>query len=331
MIFADFSNVSFGILIPIAMGIMYLGYRKRKQGLNAVVNAALWSRVVPTLHYGRRVFRYGLWILALVFMVFSLMRPQYGLKFETITRKGQDIFIALDTSKSMLAQDMGSSRFDYAKQEIKGFIENLRGDRVGLIAFSGDAFIQCPLTLDYSALNLFLDDLQVGSVPVPGTDIATAIKTTRLAFDKTSKLKKKILVIISDGESFENDPVRSAEVAAENGVVIYTVSIGSLSGEPIPLTSQGFKKDKANQIVLSKADHSLMSQVAQKTGGQFFIARSYGVLDSVYKAISQIEKQSLEDKLYQSYKDQYQPLLFIVFLALLIELLVPDRFGGRKS
>ena len=313
------------------MGVMYVGYRKRKAGLNAIVHSGLWSRVVPSLHYGRRVFRYSLWILALVFMVFAIMRPQYGLKFETITRRGQDIFIALDTSKSMLAQDIGSSRFDYAKQEIKGFIENLRGDRVGLIAFSGDAFIQCPLTLDYSAINLFLDDLRIGSVPIPGTDIATAIKKARLGFDKTSTLKKKILVIISDGESFENDPVKSAEVAAENGMVIYTVSIGSLSGEPIPVPQQGFKKDKQNQIVLSKADHGLMSKVAQKTGGEFFVARGYGVLDSVYKAISQIEKQSLEDKLYQSYKDQYQPLLLIVFLLLFVEFLVPDRLGGKPS
>jgi Ca-activated chloride channel family protein len=329
MIFADAHNTLYFISLPIAVVIFWIGYKKRKAGLSAIIHPQLWERVVPSIRLGRRFFRMGLWLLALTFIIVALLRPQYGLKYQTIQRKGQDIFIAIDTSKSMLAKDiMGMSRFDYAKQEIKGLIKNLKGDRVGLIIFSGDAFIQSPLTLDYGALNLFLDDIQVGSVPVPGTDIATAIKTARLSFEKTSKLKKKILVIISDGESFENDPIKSAEVASKGGIIIYTVSLGSITGEPIPLPDAGYKKDTNNQIVVSKANQSLLKTIAEKTGGDFFSATSYGVLDAVYKAIFLLEKQLLEESLYQSHEDQYQPVLAMAFLLLILELLIPDRVKG---
>ncbi len=336
MIFFNPSYAGYFFVVPIIMGIIYIGYRKRKKGLEAFVNAALWPRIVPTLSLSRRFLSYSLWMVAFCLLIVAMMRPQYGLKFDTVTRKGQDIYIALDVSKSMLAKDLQPSRFAFAKQEIGSFIENLKGDRIGLILFAGNAFVQCPLTLDYSAVKLFLDDATIGSIPKPGTDLATAIKTARLSFKKKSQAKRKILVIISDGESFENDPVESAQVAKEEGMVIYTVSLGSVEGEPIPLEPQaggygGYKKDKANKVVLSKSNHTLMRKLANETGGHFFVGNDYGVLDLVYKDLSRLDKESLEAKLNKSYRDQYQSVLFFVFLLLFIEFLIPDRKRRSRS
>ena len=167
--FKELHLVLLFLFLPILILIMWIGYRLRRRRLSEFISKPLWTKIIPTLHYSKRFWKCILWLFGFVFIILALMRPQYGLKFEKVQRTGQDIFIVIDTSRSMLAPDVKPTRFERAKQEVLGLIENLKGDRIGLIAFSGNAFIQCPLTLDYSALRLFLDDLHVGSVPTTGS------------------------------------------------------------------------------------------------------------------------------------------------------------------
>ena len=320
----------FLIFFPVVVLIL-VGYKRRHRQLSQMVSVSLWSKMVPHLSFTRRFWKRVLLFVGLVCVILAYLRPQYGVVFEAVERRGHDIYIAFDLSKSMLAQDIRPSRLAHAKREVFGLIDELQGDRIGLIAFAGDAFIQCPLTSDYSALKLVLDVLDPALMPVPGTDVATAIKKARLSFERVSGRKKPILILISDGESFENDPVKSAQVAAEMGMTIYTIGIGTASGEPIPELNNnrqlvGYKKDKDQEVVVSKLNEGLLRQIAQETGGRYFNS-SLGsfVMDEVYKEISAFETQRLEESLLTVHKDRYQWVLGLALLFLGLDCAFSDR------
>ncbi len=259
------------------------------------------------------------------------MRPQFGVKFEKVSRKNQDILIALDTSKSMLAQDIKPSRFFHAKQEIRTLLERLKGDQVGLIGFAGEAYVECPLTLDYLSLAMSLSEIEVGSIPIPGTDIATAIKLARQTFNAMGSQSRKILIVMTDGESFENDPIASAEVAQSQGVTIYTIGIGSATGEPIPEYDDqnqitGYKKDKEGNIIVSKLDEEVLTQIASIGNGAYFrVDGSRWVVEALYDAIANVERVALSQKVAHEYKEQYQWPLAMAFFWILLASLIPER------
>ncbi len=323
--------------IPLAIGVVIIGYRIRKKRLARLVQSDLWNITLPSLSYTRRFWKRIFFIIAFSLIIIAFLRPQYGLRLETKSRKGQDIFIALDTSMSMNATDARPSRFKRAKQEIKGLIESLKGDRVGLIAFSGNAFIQCPLTADYSALHMFLDDITIGSVPTPGTDIATAIKTARLAFNRQSQSKEKILIIISDGESFENDPIASAKVAHEEGITIFTIGIGTPGGEPIPLFNAtgnpiGLKKDQQGNVVVSQLNEALMKEIAQLANGHYFLSTTGSLaINPLYRLISELEKNNLSVKQRQYRQDRYYWFLIPALLFLILEFIFNERQSVKEK
>lgn len=310
---------------------MIIGHRNRKKRLSLTISKHLWEIVIPSLSYSRRFWKRFIRILALILILIGMLRPQYGVIFEQVERKGQDIYIALDLSNSMLAKDINPSRLEHAKREILSLIDELKGDRIGLIAFSGNAFIQCPLTTDYSALKMFLNYLSPEIMSTPGTDIATAIKTARLSFERVSKNNKPILIIISDGESFENDPIKSAEVAYKKGISIYTLGIGSENGEPIPIFDKtnkliGYKKDKDGNIILSKLNQSMLKDIALTTNGNYFNSNLGAfVIDKIYNEISLNEKKQLEDTLLKLHIDRYQWVLGLAFFLLLLEKFLSDR------
>ena len=330
MIFKLQQNIFWIVVFLPIFAIMFIGFKRRKKYLSRFIEPDLWFKMIPNLSYSRRFWKRFLSILAIIFLIIALMRPQYGLIFKKVQRKGNDIYIAIDTSKSMLVKDIKPSRFEHAKREIYNLIEELKGDRIGIIAFAGDAYVQCPLTLDYGALKLFLNHLDVGSAPVAGTDIATAIKTARTSFEDTSDASHKILIIISDGEGFENDPVKSAEVAKDNGISIYTIGIGTSAGEPIPLYDdegafQGYKKDKKNNVVLSKLDSQTLQQISLTTDGNYYSSDiGQFVMDQMYRDISLKETQLLEEELLQTHEDRYQWFLALTFILLFIETFIGD-------
>ncbi len=333
MIFYNSHYLFLLFVIPIAIVIIIIGHQIRKKRLSRLIQVNLWKTVIPTLSYTRRFWKHVFFIIAFSLIIISFLRPQYGLRIETKSRKGQDIFIALDTSASMFVTDARPYRFKRAKQEIKGLIESLKGDRVGLIAFSGTAFIQCPLTTDYSALHMFLDDIKIGSIPTPGTDIATAIKTARLAFNRQSQSKKKLLIIISDGESFENNPIESAKKAAEDGLTIFTIGIGTPGGEPIPIYNAagnriGLKKDKTGQVIISQLNELLLQEIAQLTDGHYFLSNTGPLaINSIYRIISELEKTTLSKEKRQYRQDRYYWFLIPALFFLIMEFI----FSEKKS
>lgn len=269
-------------------------------------------------------------VSSVVLLAFGLARPQWGSKLVQVKKQGLDIIFALDVSLSMLAEDIQPNRLERAKLEMHDFLNKLKGDRVGLVTFAGAAYISCPLTMDYRAAQLFLDNIEAGIITKPGTDIAEAINTAALAFNQKEK-KYKVLVLVTDGEDQGHQPAESAKKAAAEGIRIYTIGIGTPAGEPIPLrqaegTFLGYKKDETGSVVLSRLDEQTLSEIAQIGKGKCLsVARGGFDLDKIYQEISGLEKKELQGTLAVEYLDRYQFFLFPVIMLLIMEMFLTDR------
>jgi len=279
---------------------------------------------------GRSLFRTLLLLGFFIFAVLALARPQWGTKLETVRRRGVDVIVALDTSYSMNAEDVAPSRLARAKNEVRGLIERLRGDRVGLVTFAGTALLQCPLTLDYGAAVLFLDIANTEIIPEPGTSLASAIQAAASAFIAGER-KYKVLVIMTDGEDLEGQLDEAIGKAKEAGIVIYTVGLGTPEGRPIPVRDgQGniveYRKDPSGRVVISSLDERTLARIAEATGGRYYRATTSGSeLDALYGDISELEQKDLESRLFQNYEDQFQYPLGLAILFLTAELFVSER------
>jgi len=269
-------------------------------------------------------------LLSYIFFVIAIANPQIGTKLEDVKREGIDIVVALDVSRSMLAEDIKPNRLQKAKHELSQLVDLLQGDRIGLVAFAGIPHVQCPLTLDYSAAKLFLNILDVNLIPQPGTAVGAAIETAVKVF-KSEERKHKVLILITDGESHESDPVEAAKEAEQQGVIIYTIGIGSPQGVPIPVYDSrgrqaGFKKDRSGSVVTTKLDVVTLQKIAYQTGGKFFQASTgEAELDEIYKEISELEKKELTSRQFSQYEDRFQIFLAIGLILLLIEILIPEK------
>jgi len=299
-------------------------------------NLELMRKLSRSTSRGRQIARITVLFLALIFTILALAGPQIGTRLEEVKREGIDIMVAIDVSSSMLAKDIPPNRLQKAKHEVETFIDRLRGDRIGLIAFAGAAFVQCPLTLDYGAANIFLDILEPDLIPVPGTAIGEAILKAIQAFEEQER-KHKVMVLITDGEDHGEDVLKLAEEAERQGIVIYCVGIGSPQGEPIPLTgdrgaSQGFKKDREGEVVITKLDELTLEKIALQTGGKYFRATSgEEELDKIYDEIFAMEKKELGSLQYSQFEHRFQYLLFPAILLFIIEILTPERKVVKRS
>jgi Ca-activated chloride channel family protein len=272
-------------------------------------------------------------LVAIFLLIFAIARPQIGTKIEEVKREGVDVLVAIDVSKSMLARDIPPSRLDKAKHEVESFIDRLRGDRIGLIAFSGVPFVQCPLTLDYGAAKIFLDIMDPDLIPVPGTALGGAIQKAIETFDQQER-KHKVLVLITDGEDHGDDVMKFAEEAERQGIVIYTVGIGSPQGEPIPelATGSGFKKDRQGEVIITKLDEFTLEKIALQTGGKYFRASSgEDELDDIYENISRMEKKELGSLQFSQFEDRFQYFIVLAFLLLMIEFFTPERVKIKQE
>jgi Ca-activated chloride channel family protein len=247
---------------------------------------------------------------------------------EMVERKGVDIIVALDVSRSMLAQDITPNRLDRAKHEIGKFIDLLRGDRVGIVIFAGESYVQCPLTLDYGAARMFLDAVTTDWVQLQGTAIAQVIEQSTAAF-RSEGQKHKVLVILSDGEDLEGGATEAAAKAAQRGVRIYTIGIGSESGVPIPV-AQGagsvvYKKDRSGNLVMTRLNPEVLDRVAHETGGSYLHAGLDLDLTRVYAEIAQMEKKDFGMNRMTVYEERYQMFLAVAIALLVLEFLFADR------
>lgn len=269
-------------------------------------------------------------ITAYVMLVAALANPQIGTRMEEVKQEGVDMFIALDVSKSMLAEDIKPNRLEKAKYEIRNLIERLAGDKIGVIVFSGEAYTQFPLTVDYSAASLLLDVVDVESVPNPGTAIGSAIAQAMKSFN-FEEPSTKVLVIMTDGENNSGDAIEQAKIAAEKGVRIYTIGLGSPSGAPIPVYNSAgqqtdFKRDRSGNIVLTKLDEVSLQELASIGKGNYYRAtNSQDELDAIYRDINTLEKREFGAKQFTEFDDKFQYFLLIAFVLMLIEVILSDR------
>jgi Ca-activated chloride channel homolog len=260
-------------------------------------------------------------LLTLVFMIVALTQPRWGYEWKDITQQGVDIIVALDVSKSMLAEDIKPNRLSRAKRKISDLLDMLEGDRIGLVAFAGTAFVQCPLTLDYSAAKLFLDATDTDLLSNQGTALAGAIRKSVAAFRSQDK-KSKAIILITDGESHGDDPLKAAKWAAEQGVKIFTIGIGKDSGAPIPDAAGGFKKDAKGEIVLTRLDEPTLQQIALETGGTYVRSITGDLdLDKIYRdnIKPKIDKKELKTQRRKLWTERFQWFVILAIACLLIE------------
>jgi Ca-activated chloride channel homolog len=316
-------------LIPALIVFYILAFKSKKSAMARFGNLELVQKLSRSTSRQRLVMKLVLLLFIVLLMVTALARPQIGTKIEEVKREGVDIIVALDVSSSMLARDIQPSRLQKAKHEVETFIDRLRGDRIGLIAFSGVAFVQCPLTLDYGAAKIFLDVLDPNLIPVPGTALGKAIQKATETFDQRER-KHKVLVLITDGEDHEGDVMKYVDEAERQGIVIYCVGIGSPKGDPIPLSETGgsgaFKKDRNGEVVLTRLDELTLEKIALQTNGKYYRASGgEDELQKIYDEIAKMEKKELGSLQFSQFEDRFQYFIALALLLLIVECFLPER------
>jgi Ca-activated chloride channel family protein len=315
-------------LVP-AVLVFYIFSQKllQKRVHRLVQDETLLSKLIEGRRKNEWFIRAVLMTLAVLCFVLALARPQWGDEKRTAQRKGVDIIFMVDTSLSMLAEDIKPNRLEKAKFEIETFIRNLGGDRIGMVTFAGSGFLQTPLTLDHSAFLLFLDAVQVGFLPDPGTSLVQAVGLAIRAFPQ-KELKYKALILFSDGEDHEGGIERTIEEAKQSNVRIYCIGLGTAEGEPIPLKNekgqrQGFKKDRSGQMVLTKLNQPLLERLAKETGGIYLPATpGEKEVDIILKHLRGWGEQQFAEKVVVEREDQYQVFLILALIFLAGEMLV---------
>jgi Ca-activated chloride channel family protein len=316
-------------IIPV-MGIFYLyAFRKRDRLLALFCGTELVGELVPDFKKGRRRVKAFLALVAMAFGIVALTQPQWGFHWEEIKRVGVDIMVAIDVSESMLAEDVKPSRLERAKREVFDLIEMLEGDRIGLIVFAGTSFVQCPLTLDYGACKMFLDYIDTDLIPVPGTALADAIRTATTSFSKRER-KSKALILITDGEDHEGEPIEAAKEAKQEGIKIFPIGVGRKEGVPIPLRggAGGFKKDRQGDMVITHLDETTLQKIALETGGSYVSSVTGDMdLDKIYKeGIKQhIEQKQLKSTRKRRWEQRFQWFILCALLFIGLEFFVSER------
>jgi len=319
----NFSIVTF-ISGAFLIVLFYLFVQRKQKRVEAAVAAPnLFAELTQSLNKRNGRIKV-LWFFAgLFFCGVALMRPQWGFHWEEAERSGLDILIALDTSRSMLAEDMQPTRLAYAKGAVKDFAKRLKGDRVGLVAFAGRAFLLCPLTTDYSAFIQAVDDLDITTIPRGGTSMVSAISESLKSYGRGGG-KYKVLILLTDGEDHEGDPVAVAELAHKQGIIIFCVGIGKESGELIPIVDPSghkeFLKDERGQVIKSHLRKDRLQQIASIAGGSYVTANEIDAgLNWIYKEkLSKMEKGEFEGQKRKRYREWFQiPLTMALFLLIL--------------
>jgi Ca-activated chloride channel homolog len=318
-------------LVPAAIGFLVWAERRGRRDLARFVASGLQGVVVPDVDDRRRRLRAGLVVAALAAIVFGLAGPMWGFRWERVHREGVDLIVAIDTSRSMLAEDVKPSRLARAKLAVRDLVGTLGGDRVGLVPFAGTAFVQCPLTLDYGVFLQSLDALDVGIIPRGGTALAAAIDAGLGALEGRES-KHQAIILITDGENHEGDVAAATKRAAERGVKVFTVGIGSAEGELIPGDGGVFLKDRRGNVVKSRLDEKTLQDIAAGTGAVYVHAeRPEVALADLYRDhIASMEKRELGSTLERRWEQRFQWPLALAFVLLVAEMLIADRRPARR-
>ncbi|MFC1485295.1 VWA domain-containing protein [bacterium] len=325
MLFANKLYLLFLILIPIFALLFIVAWNGKKKRLSIFGDYNVVKTLIPFDIWERQKLKLVIVLFALLFLIIGLAGPQFGTRITEVKRKGVDVVIAIDTSLSMLAEDIKPDRMSEAKRQLGNLIKLLEGNRVGIIAFAGTSFLQCPLTLDLNSAKLFLDFIDIGIVPQQGTELGSAIRLAAKTFHSKER-KHKALVILTDGEDHESQPIKAAEEAKKEGVKIFTIGFGRKDGEVIPLKDArgktvDYKKDRAGKTVVTKLDENLLKRIAMTTGGKYYYS-STGLLEieKISDAINSLDKKDLSSKFQSQYEPRFYYFVIIGFLLLLFDI-----------
>jgi len=323
-------------ILPAMLLLAVYSFRKKDQLLATFVDRQLWDRLMPGVNRRRQVLKFVLLLAGVSLLLTAFLRPRWGFHWEEIQRRGVDIIVAVDVSESMLAEDIKPNRLERAKREITDLVSLLEGDRIGLIAFSGSSFLECPLTLDHSAFKMFLDYLDTDLIPVPGTDVGSAVQTAIESF-VPGRRASRALILITDGEDHPKEAEKIAEEAKKKGIRIFTVGVGSEQGAPIPLQDGpgGFKKDRKGQVIMTRLDEVTLQKIALVTGGNY-VRSVTGDMDlkKIYEEIREkMEEGELQSTKRRRWEERFQWFLFGSILLCTLEALLPERRrpGGVKG
>ena len=329
LMFARYEYLYLLLLVPLFLvgyGLMRY-FRARK--VKAFGDPALVEALMPSWSRSKGWVKVVLFSLAFAFFAVGLARPRTGAKLAEKNTKGAEIIVALDVSNSMLAQDYSPNRLERAKLSIARLTERLQDDRIGLVIFAGTSFVQLPVTTDYVSAKMFLGNIDTGSIPVQGTAIGDAIRLSIKSFSAQSE-KSRVIVVISDGENHEDDAVGAAKQAAELGIKVYTIGVGSAEGQPIPMDGE-LLKDKEGNIVVTKLNEQMLRDIARAGGGAYIHAggEEFG-LNPIIQDIRRMEDEEFGSVVFEEYDEQYMYFFGIALLLFVIEMILGERKPRRK-
>ena len=321
------------LIIPVLVAVYVLIRLWNKRQFGRFANVKLRGYLVPMFSSARANTKFVIFNLIIALLIIGAANLQSGSKMEKVKREGIDLFLCVDISNSMHAEDIAPNRLERSKQAINKLISKLGGDRIGIIVFAGNAYVQLPITTDYSAAKMFLSTVDTDLIPTQGTEVGRAIELAIKSFGEDEH--NKAIVIISDGEDHENgDAVKAAQEAAKHGIKIYTIGMGLDEGAPIPLYNKygkktGYKKDKDGNIIITKLDDNILRQIAEIGAGLYVRASNSNVgLDKIYEDINKTEKSEIESNVFTDYDDQFQWFVGAAILLLIIEILLSS---GKKE
>ncbi|MBU1076070.1 MAG: VWA domain-containing protein [Spirochaetes bacterium] len=331
MIFQNNIYIYLALVVSILLFLLLkVGFKLKMKLINNFGDINIIKKFSQNIDFTRTRKKTIMIIIVIFFLFITLARPQWGSKISKINRKGLNIMVMLDVSKSMLAEDIKPSRLEKAKHQVDRLADYLQGDRIGLLVFAGSSFLQCPLTIDYSAFRMYLDNVNVNSVNVQGTALSDALKRAVKSFPEVEK-KYKVIILLTDGEDHQGQVLEIAEEAKKEGIIIYTIGIGTPNGDLIPLRSANgtiseYKKDKSGNPVLSRLDEVTLEKIALITGGKYYQATETEFeLKKVYEEIMKMEKKMIFGKQFSQREDKFQWFLFPAVLLLLFEILMKER------
>ena len=330
LLFADYKFLYLLLLIPVFL----LGYALlrwlRKRRVKAFGEPELVNALMPSRSRSKGWVRMVLFCLGFLFFVLGLARPQTGAKLSERKTRGAEIIVALDVSNSMLAQDYSPNRLERAKLAISRLTDLLQDDRIGLVIFAGTSFVQLPVTTDYVSAKMFLGNIDTGSIPIQGTAIGDAIRLSIKSFSAQSE-KSRVIIVISDGENHEDDPVAAAKDAAEFGIKVYTIGVGSADGQPIPVEGGSLLRDQKGEIVVTKLDEKTLREIARAGNGAYIHAgnEEFG-LNPIVQDIRRLEDEEFGSIVFEEYDEQYMYFFGIALLLFVIEMLIGERKPRRK-
>lgn len=327
-----FAHTEYTILLLLTFVFVILFWLYKiwlKRAKNRFGDENVVRKLIPEVSSSKPVIKFILVLITTVFFIIAIINPQIGSKLENIKREGIDLYLVLDVSNSMLAEDIKPNRLERSKLAISTLVDKLEGDRVGIIIFAGNAYKQLPLTTDYSAAKLFLSAVNTEIVPTQGTAIGEAIEMATVSFGDTDH--NKAIIVITDGENHEDDAIEAANAANDLGINVFTIGMGLPEGAPIPLyntygSQTGYKKDKSNTTVITKLNEDMLRQIAAAGGGAYARANNASSgLKRIFDDINDIDKKEIETRQFTDYEDRFQIFLGITLFFLIFELLVADR------